>query len=63
MKYKVTEKYFNPIVIEFEKLGFIEMYKNGIMYTNIQFNGNIKTIRKILRIANKERIKAIFRKR
>ena len=43
------------------EIGFIEIYRNGKMYTNM-FNGgiNIKHIRKMLKIANKERIKRII---
>lgn len=60
IQYTVTEKLF-PLVIDFENLGFIEIYKNGTMYTNIKFNGNIKTIKKIIKISNKERFKGIIR--
>ena len=54
MKYKLEEKYGYPLVIRYEGIGFIEIYKTGVMYTDIQFNGNIKLLKKILKIASKE---------
>ena len=71
MKYKVDKCNGFPVVIDFfyENLteiggiGFIEIYRNGKFYSNIDFNNgrSIKQIRKILKIANKERIKRIIK--
>lgn len=44
-----------------KEIGFIEIYKNGTIYNNIFDKGlNIKYIRQMLRVANKERIKRII---
>lgn len=64
MKYEIKERCKNLVVINYT-LGngykfFIEIYRNGTMYTDLIPNGNIKLLRKILRIANKERLKLFF---
>ena len=57
VKYKIKDRCKYSLVIGFDDIGFIEIYNNGTMYTNIEFNGSIKLMKKILRIKNKERIK------
>lgn len=71
MKYSVDKCNGFPVEIDFyyenlteiEKIGFIEIYRNGKFYSNIDFNNgrNIQQARKMLRIANKERIKRIIK--
>lgn len=68
MKYKVDNYTGFPVEIDFYyenvgKIGFIEIYRNGKFYSNIDFNNgrNIQQTRKMLRIANKERIKRIIK--
>ena len=67
MKYEIRERneYFTLIdyFVSNKKIGFVEIYKNGLIYTSIYFNGEIKLLKKILKIANKERIKTILFKR
>lgn len=64
MKYTIRERCKNLVVIDFETGGdykfFIEIYRSGVMYSDIICNGDIKLIRKALRIANRERIKLFF---
>lgn len=69
MKYRVDKCNGFPVIIDFyyenliEEIGFIEIYRNGKFYSNIDFNigRNIQQTRKMLRIANKERIKRIIK--
>lgn len=66
-KYKTDGCLGFPVELTFyfrytgEEIGFIEIYRNGMMYSNM-FNGGlyIDQIRKILKVANKERIKRII---
>ena len=67
-KYKTDECLGFPVELDFyyrytdEKIGFIEIYRNGTIYTNIFYNNgiNIKNLKKILKIVNRERIKRII---
>jgi hypothetical protein len=71
MKYGTDKCKGFPVVIDFYyenlteigEIGFIEIYRNGKFYSNIDFNNgrNIQQTRKMLRIANKERIKRIIK--
>lgn len=71
MKYNVDKCNGFPVEIDFYyenlteigEIGFIEIYRNGKFYSNIDFNNgrNIQQTRKMLRIANKERIKRIIK--
>lgn len=71
MKYRVDKCNGFPVEIDFYyetlteigEIGFIEIYRNGKFYSNINFNNgrSIKQTRKMLRIANKERIKRIIK--
>lgn len=71
MKYRVDKCNGFPVEIDFYyenlteigEIGFIEIYRNGKFYSNIDFNNgrNIQQTRKMLRIANKERIKRIIK--
>ena len=63
-KYEVDKDLGFPVIITFyyryngEKIGFIEIYRTGICYTDLFGSGiHIKYITKMLRIANKERVK------
>lgn len=72
-KYEVENNNYFPIVINFYfrylnddlgLLGFIEIYKNGILYSDM-FDGGIHcgTVRKMLKIADKERKKLILKQK
>ena len=69
-KYEVENNHYFPIVINFyfrysnEELGFIEIYENGILYSDM-FDGGIHcgTVRKMLKIADKERKKLILKQK
>lgn len=68
MKYIVDKCNGFPVEIDFYYenvgyIGFIEIYRNCKFYSNIDFNNgrNIQQARKMLRIANKERIKRIIK--
>ena len=69
-KYEVENNNYFPIVINFyfrylnDDLGFIEIYKNGILYSDM-FDGGIHcgTVRKMLKIADKERKKLILKQK
>ena len=66
MTYEVRERCKYLTVIDFYcKNGyrfFIEIYRNGTMYSDLECNGDIRLMRKALRIANWERIKLFFMK-
>ena len=69
-KYEIENNDYFPIVINFyfrysnEELGFIEIYENGILYSDM-FDGGIHcgTVRKMLKIADKERKKLILKQK
>ena len=71
MKYRIDgngwsfpiEIYFDKYSVE-DKIGFIEVYRTGKIYSNL-FNAgmSIKEMRKILKIANRERIKLIIKQK
>lgn len=62
MKYEIEtlNKYF--AIINFSDNKFIEIYKKGTMYTNINFSGyNIKDINKFIKTVKRTRHKIIFK--
>ena len=72
MKYRVDKCNVFPVKIDFyyenlipkiEEIGYIAIYRNGKFYSNIDFNNgrSIYQTRKMLRIANKERVKRIIK--
>lgn len=69
-KYEVENNDYFPIVINFyfrysnAELGFIEIYRNGKLYSDM-FDGGIHcgTVRKMLKIADKERKKLILKQK
>lgn len=61
--FPVEIDFYYKNISELGRIGFIEIYRNGKFYSNIDFNNgrNIKQARKMFKIANKERIKRIIK--